>query len=428
MRDILVRMFFPDSIKDGTERLAYFLLGGSVAVVLVSVAASQFLLAFAIPASLWILMRKGKQALPSYPIALPLLLFFLWTVVVALISAETQLNLMALKKFFLYSILLLVPLIVRGPKANLLIYRWIFFFALCSSLRGIEQYILAPNSDLLHRITGFMGQWMTFSGLLMLVLVASLAYVLCYGWRRSTWVVAVAGTCVVLLILSLTRNAWLGTIAGLTVVLALLRPRAIAALAMVLVAAYLLLPPGVKQRAQTALNPNDPNTRNRIELFETAIRVIRENPWVGVGLKGVKPAALKNRGSFEYPDWMYQHMHNNFLQIAAERGIPGLLLWLWFISRLAWDALRVYRVAKRDCRDNDGEDKKEALVVSVAALGACAALLFAGLFEYNFGDSEVLTLFLFMMSAPYVYLRDWAADGKATPIASSGSGAAVGCC
>jgi putative inorganic carbon (hco3(-)) transporter len=273
----------------------------------------------------------------------------------------------------------------------------------------------------LHRITGFMGQWMTFSGLLMLVLVASSAYILCYGWRRSSWVMAAACICAVPLILSLTRNAWLGAIAGLTVVLVLLRPRAIAILGVALVAAYLLLPAGVKQRAQAALNPNDPNTKNRIELFETAIRVIKENPWVGVGQKGVKPAALKNRGSFEYPDWMYQHMHNNFLQIAAERGIPGLMLWLWFMSRLAWDAWRVYRVAKRDCRDKSAEDIKEALVVSVAALGAWVALLFAGLFEYNFGDSEVLTLFLFMMSAPYVYLRDWAAGGKTTSVSSSGA-------
>ena len=427
MRSIWVRIVFPDSITEATERLAYFTIGGSVAVVLVSVAASQFLLAIAIPASLWMLMRKGKCVLPSYPFALPLVLFFLWTVVVALLSGETQLNLIALKKFFICAILLLVPLTVRGPGANLLIYRWIFFFALCSSIRGIEQYIVNPNSDLLHRITGFMGQWMTFSGLLMLVLVALLAYILCYGWRKSRWIIPAAIICAVPLVLSLTRNAWLGTIVGLTIVLALLRPRAIAVLALALVAAYLLLPQDVRQRAQTALDPTDPNTRNRIELFETAVRVIQDNPWIGVGQKGVKPAALKNRGSLEYPDWMYQHMHNNFLQIAAERGIPGLLLWLWLMVRLALDAWRVYRVARRACGDDMEEDKKEALATSVAALGACGALLFAGLFEYNFGDSEVLTLFLFMMSAPYVYLRGQAADDKTIPVAASGAGAAPGC-
>jgi putative inorganic carbon (hco3(-)) transporter len=425
MRSILVRMFFPDSIQDGPERLAYFTLGGSVAVVLISVAASQFLLAIAILASTWVLMRRGRQALPSYSIALPLLAFFSWTVLSALLSNEIQTNLLALKKFFIYIILLLVPLIVRGPKAALLIYRWIFFFALCSSLRGIEQYIRNPNGDLMHRITGFMGQWMTFSGLLMLVLIALCSYLFSYGVRKSLWITLAASICVVPLVLSLTRNAWLGTIVGLAIVLALLRPRAIAVLALALIAAYILLPSGFRERARTALDPNDPNTRNRIELFETAVRVIHDNPWVGVGQKSVKTAALKYRGSFEYPDWMYQHMHNNFLQIAAERGIPGLLLWLWFLFCLAWDSWRVYSRARRSSVSSDGEDNREPLMVSTAALAACAALLFAGLFEYNFGDSEVLTLFLFMMSAPYVYLKSGTAGGKASLLSSSGCNAKI---
>jgi hypothetical protein len=34
-------------------------------------------------------------------------------------------------------------------------------------------------------------------------------------------------------------------------------------------------------------------------------------------------------------------------------------------------------------------------------MGSWVALVVAGMFEYNFGDSEVLTLFLFLMSAPY---------------------------
>ena len=42
-------------------------------------------------------------------------------------------------------------------------------------------------------------------------------------------------------------------------------------------------------------------------------------------------------------------------------------------------------------------------MISTAALGAGVAFLLAGLFEYNFGDTEVLTLFLFIMGAPYVF-------------------------
>jgi O-antigen ligase len=89
---------------------------------------------------------------------------------------------------------------------------------------------------------------------------------------------------------------------------------------------------------------------------------------------------------------MYIHMHNNFLQIAAERGIPGLLLWIWLMGQMGWQAFRLLRRS---------EGKGETGFAAAAAIGGWVALLAAGMFEYNFGDSEVLVVFLFMMSAPY---------------------------
>ena len=136
--------------------------------------------------------------------------------------------------------------------------------------------------------------------------------------------------------------------------------------------------------------------------FETAGRLIRDNPWFGVGPKNVNVEALRYRGNRDYPDWMYQHMHNNFLQIAAERGIPGLILWLWFVGRLGWDAWAAFRCSGlRWPGVPPSEVVRERRMVSVAALGAWTALLVAGMFEYNFGDSEVLTLFLFFAGAVY---------------------------
>ena len=139
------------------------------------------------------------------------------------------------------------------------------------------------------------------------------------------------------------------------------------------------------------MEPDDRNTRNRIELFGTALRLIQDHPWLGVGQR-VSLEAPRYRGTFGFPDWMYLHMHNNFLQIAAERGIPGLLLWLWFMAQLGWQAFRLF------CASGGSGETGFA---AAAALGGWVALLAGGMFEYNFGDSEVLTLFLFMMSAPH---------------------------
>jgi len=166
---------------------------------------------------------------------------------------------------------------------------------------------------------------------------------------------------------------------------------------------YFAAPASMKQRFYSGLNPHDDTARGRIEMVETSIRMIRANPWFGVGPKNVKYEALKYRNRNEFPDWMYQHMHNNFLQIAAGRGIPGLAIWLWLMIRIAWDSLCTYRFARSAAFPYGEECRREATLVSSAALGSWAALMIAGMFEFNFGDSEVLTLFLFIMSAPYVY-------------------------
>jgi O-antigen ligase len=76
------------------------------------------------------------------------------------------------------------------------------------------------------------------------------------------------------------------------------------------------------------------------------------------------------------------------LQIAAERGIPALLIWLWFVVALTRDVLR-------KCRTSPLRS------IPTAALACIAAMLAAGMFEYNFGDSEFLMLFLVLVTLPY---------------------------
>ena len=82
------------------------------------------------------------------------------------------------------------------------------------------------------------------------------------------------------------------------------------------------------------------------------------------------------------------HLHNVPLQIAAERGLPALLLWLWFIFVLMQDFVRKAR-------------SSSSRWLYTAGLAGVVAMLAAGMFEYNFGDSEFLMLFLLLVTLPY---------------------------
>jgi hypothetical protein len=71
------------------------------------------------------------------------------------------------------------------------------------------------------------------------------------------------------------------------------------------------------------------------------------------------------------------------------------------MGQLGWQALQVFRATAGRGAADAGDGARPIAFLSIAAVGGWAALVVAGMFEYNFGDSEVLILFLFMMSAPF---------------------------
>ena len=105
------------------------------------------------------------------------------------------------------------------------------------------------------------------------------------------------------------------------------------------------------------------------------------------------------------------HLHNVPMQIAAERGLPALAVWLWFIvvaARRPGAAVPAgrHRVPGRRRRSPPW-----------------SPMLAAGLFEYNFGDSEFLMLFLLLVTLPFAAARAASADAPHDAAAARRRGA-----
>jgi O-antigen ligase len=126
-------------------------------------------------------------------------------------------------------------------------------------------------------------------------------------------------------------------------------------------------------------------------MWDVGLKMVRKHPWVGVGPGNIPlvyaqylpPGAIPQEG-------YHDHLHDNFLQLAAERGLPCLIAWLWFMLALGWQVLRIRRRLST------------LRWVADAALAAWLAFFAEGFFEFNFGTSPVLMVFLFVMSTPFV--------------------------
>lgn len=141
-------------------------------------------------------------------------------------------------------------------------------------------------------------------------------------------------------------------------------------------------------------------------MLRSGAHIVENHPWLGVGPEMVSDVYP----IYKIPDAPMRenpHLHNNLAQIAAERGLPCLLAWLWLIGVGLSASLHAFRDADAD------EDDALGRALAAGSLGLMLAGFVAGLFEYNFGDSEFQMLFLFALAIPFL-LRRFADESEAS--------------
>jgi O-antigen ligase len=367
----------------------------AAAAVLVSIAAAETFLAMACVAA--ILRRPQPMVWPSYVV--PLCAFMTATVVALLMSPQPDLGMGAVRKFVLFTMGLLAANLVTTPWRARVSIGVLLLVAAATSIYALVQFgvnylrflstqNLADDPTVLARITGFMSHWMTFSGEQLLVWCAAVPAMLVLGRR---WMIPL-GIVGVAVVLSFTRSVWLGAIGGFFVV-ALLMPRKLLtgiALPIVIVAASSsgLIVHRLRFSFQQQFAPDS----GRIELFIGGVRMIRDNPLFGVGPERIHtefPRYYRGK-NLANANFYYGHLENNVVQLAAERGLLCLAAFLWFIFEIYASLIAMLRTA--------GNDTQWAVL---SALSALTGFLISGFFAYNFGDSEVLLLLLFIVSLPF---------------------------
>ncbi len=367
------------------EHLGALALFGVAGALQFSIAAAQILLTVA--AFCWLavlIVRRERFEAPSF--FWPLAAYAGATLVSAVFSHDPRASVIDSKQLVLF---LLVPITYRfvGTRESGTLLTVVVSCAAASAAFGIFQYGILHYDQLSQRPQGTLGHYMTYSGLLMIVITVALARILFSNFGR-TWPALVMPALAVAVALTSTRSAWVGVCAGAAVLFSLKDFRLFAVLPIVLAVFIALAPASVTKRFFSMFDMNDPTNRDRVAMIHIGERMIADHPLTGVGPNMVQRLYPDYRGP-DAVNPINPHLHNDFFQIAAERGLPALAIWLWFLVAVVRDLWRRFRSTPRFER-----------YAAAGGLAATAALLTAGLFEYNFGDSEVLMLFLIIVTVP----------------------------
>jgi O-antigen ligase len=198
--------------------------------------------------------------------------------------------------------------------------------------------------------------------------------------RFDRWcrILATSAFCILWLAVFLgqSRFALLGILPMLLVISIFLVPRGrwrIAAIAFVVffIVAQLVIMSGIfSTQAETLAERDQDSLSSRLLIWGSGLQILRDYPLTGSGMNTYRVTAV--RALYPVPGFeRIPHAHNEWIQIATDLGIPGLIVFAgWFVT-LGWMLLTSWR---------QGDAKAKAIALGTAC-GLIAHIV------YGMGDA-----------------------------------------
>lgn len=139
----------------------------------------------------------------------------------------------------------------------------------------------------------------------------------------------------------------------------------------------------------------------RLLLWKVSIGIIEDNPIIGIGFNRFSVAYNNYQADYFAKGYgsnsekfladNVRHAHNEYLQIGAETGLVGLLIFLGIIfSALKFPLIKNYQ--------NTGKQLTEKVIISVSAKAGLIALLVFALFSFPLHILPNLINFIFLLA------------------------------
>jgi uncharacterized membrane protein YhaH (DUF805 family) len=123
-----------------------------------------------------------------------------------------------------------------------------------------------------------------------------------------------------------------------------------------------------------------------LEVARVGLSRIPVHPVFGHGMDAMK----RHWNEWGFPGRDMIHLHSTPLQLAFDRGLPMLVLWLWMMI-LFWTHISTGVRRAADLSDT------HVYGILLGGLGGLTGFLASSLVNYNYGDSEVAMLFWWLM-------------------------------
>ncbi|MFH1380235.1 MAG: O-antigen ligase family protein [bacterium] len=271
--------------------------------------------------------------------------------------------------------------------------------SLQGNLTNIPSWLISFPDGVLHELALKQGRVMssrshpiTYAEAAFFGLIIMITFVIIekHAVKRIGWIAA-SLISVTAIILSSSRGAWLAMAAGIPVLLMVKKKKIIRvryiSIAVACIAVLMFLIPSVRGRILSLDMGSKESNRVRISLWKTGINILQDYPLLGIGPHTLKSIydQYQDPGIPDKRRW--SELHNQYIQVAAERGIIGFGVYLWMLVCMG---MMWYYAWKNQIWSLRGQ-------MAAAGLACFAGFLIMCLTENAFFDSEINLILWFIL-------------------------------
>ncbi len=160
-----------------------------------------------------------------------------------------------------------------------------------------------------------------------------------------------------------------------------------------IVALAVILPSGYKERAVSIIDMNHPSNESRLDMWKVGFKMFKDHPMTGVADSHIKEIYETYKKAEKEGEGV--HLHSNFMMILATTGIFG------FISFLGMFITIFIRQIKFYVRQINPTYR----MLIMGSILVMISFQISGIFEWSFGDHEVMTVFFFLIAVPFLIYK-----------------------
>jgi O-antigen ligase len=301
------------------------------------------------------------------------LLYVFWSIACLFVAINLQEGVYEIARYSLHIVLLLFVMTTVQGEATFIsnLSKALVIASIAHSVIGIMQYYEVAFTGLPGanpKPYGLMGNVNLFASAQMLLL--PFAFVLVQNNRRAWKYTGAIALAVIIfsLVIAQTRSAWLAATVIVLINVFIITRQSInkKKTLLIITVGFLFIISTIttlifthksfadvlNSKISSFIHPNAPNTSSaaRLLLWNKSFKLIKEHPVMGVGPGNWKLNILKygSEGSvWESGLTLPSRVHNVYIQVATETGIPGAVLFIttWFL--IVFAGLQTYKRSER---------------------------------------------------------------------------------